>query len=186
MPRNYVLGLNAVIYYLPPANVGTPGDGTYQPTAATNFASDLATLKQNPVCIVQDVTLNLEAAQADTSTRCTKGWRTQVPTLRNGSADTSFLWKPDDSVFETFLACFLANSTIALALLDGAVESGPGSGVSTGDKVQGLYADYTVDNFTRNEGLEEALTADISFSIAPAAQGAAVPQWVVHTVTAPV
>ena len=67
MPQTYVLGMNAGLY-----------QGTAEETDPT-----LMTEVDN----VRDVTLTLEAGEADITTRGNSGWRATAPTLRECSVE---------------------------------------------------------------------------------------------------
>ena len=176
--RTFVLGLDAKVYYIPPATSVLPGDGSFVARKAAGFSADSVDLDE--VCIVQDVTTNMTAGVADVSTRCSAGWREQVQTLRDGSPDTTILWQPGNTVFKHLLDAFLSNGTLAMAFLDS--DKNPAL-LPSDDAITGLYSDFMVTDFTRNEGLEEALTANLTFTLAPSAVG--LPEWVYVIGTAP-
>lgn len=73
---SFILGMDAKLYY------GTAG-------SAAN------TLMGN----VRNVTLNLEAGEADVTTRANSGWRATAPTLRECSVEFEMVWDPDDAGF---------------------------------------------------------------------------------------
>ena len=78
MSQEFLLGMNAKIYQGP--------SGT-----------DLASLTE--MSNVKDVTLNLEAGEADVTTRANQGWRATAPTLRECTAEFEMLWKPGEPGF---------------------------------------------------------------------------------------
>ncbi len=98
---------------------------------------------------VKDVTLNLETGEADVTTRGNQGWRATVATLKNGSVEFEMIWDTGDAGFTAIRQAYFNNTAIALAILDG--ESG-----------EGLDADFSITNFTRNEPLEEAITVSVT------------------------
>jgi hypothetical protein len=98
---------------------------------------------------VKDVTLNLETGEADVTTRGNQGWRATVATLKNGSVEFEMIWDTGDAGFTAIREAYFNNTAIALAILDG--ESG-----------EGLDADFSITNFTRNEPLEEAITVSVT------------------------
>ena len=136
MSQEFLLGMNAKIYQ------GAAGGA-------------LATLTE--MANVQDVTLSLEAGEADVTTRANQGWRATAPTLRECTAEFEMLWKPGDTVFEAIKTAFLTAGTVALAVLDQKV------GI-TG--AQGPLGDFSITNFSRNEALEEAIVADVTAKLA--------------------
>lgn len=163
MARDFVLGLNAKMYYLR-LNEGVASDGI-----KTDFATDKATLVNNELDNVRDVTLNLETGQADVTTRGGSGWRQIVATLKSGTVETQMVWDPTDVGFTDFLTAWLAGRTIAVAILDHVTVP------PSGEKVIGLYADFAITNFTRNEQLENALLADVRLNVG---RGTTSPEWV--------
>ena len=98
---------------------------------------------------VKDVTLNLEAGEADVTTRANAGWRATVATLKEGSVEFEMVWDSDDPGFAAIRTAYFTNTPIALAILDG--EDG-----------EGLDADFSITNFSRNEPLEEAITVSVT------------------------
>lgn len=106
---------------------------------------------------VKDVTLNLEAGEADVTTRSNSGWRATAPTLRECTCEFEMIWKPGDTQFEAIKTAFLTAATIALAVL-------------TGDKAatgsEGPAGDWSITNFSRNEALEEAVTVSVTAKLA--------------------
>lgn len=137
MASTYVLGMNA---------------GLYQAASGT---TDVDTMTE--VDNVRDVTLNMEAGEADITTRGNSGWRATAPTLRECTIEFQMVWKPGDSVFEAIKDAFLGASTVALAVLD---QTRDNSGA------QGPLGDFSITNFSRNESLEEAIVADVTAKLA--------------------
>ncbi len=98
---------------------------------------------------VKDVTLNLETGEADVTTRGNQGWRATVATLKNGTVEFEMIWDTGDSGFAAIKDAYFNNTAIALAILDGA-------------NGEGLDADFSITNFSRNEPLEEAITVSVT------------------------
>lgn len=121
-----VLGLDAKIFY------GTAGS-----TATTELSN------------TRDVTLNLETAEADVTTRAAQGWRETVATLKDASVEWVMIYDTADAGFTAIKDAFFNNTAIALAVLDGVGGSG-------------LDADFSITTFSRDEALEEALTVSIT------------------------
>jgi hypothetical protein len=105
---------------------------------------------------VKDLTLTLEAGEADVTTRGNNGWRATVATLKDGSVEFEMVWDSGDADFVAFRDAFLDNEPIELAVMDGPI-TGAGSSGS-----QGLRASFAVTGFSRNEPLEEAITVPVS------------------------
>ena len=136
MAEEFLLGMNAKIYQGP---TGT----------------DLASLAE--MSNVKDVTLNLEAGEADVTTRANQGWRATAPTLRECTAEFEMLWKPGDAGFDAVKTAFLTSATVRLAVL-------------TGDKAasgtDGPRGDFSITNFSRDEPLEEGVTVSVTAKLA--------------------
>lgn len=143
----HVLGMDAKLYY----NTGS-------------YASPTWTLIDN----VRDLTLNLERGDTDITTRGGGGWRQSVATLADGSVDFGMVWDNTDTVFTAIKNAFINNTVVEFLVLDGLVATS-GS--------QGLRASMAITSFSRNEGLEDALTVDVSAKTAYADNA---PSW--HTV----
>jgi predicted secreted protein len=116
---------------------------------------------------VKDVSLNLETGSADATTRGNGGWRATLATLREGSVDFESVWDTDDEGFTAMQQAYFSNGTIEVAVMDGDI---------TAAGTEGLRATMSVTNFSRNEPLEEAITASISLKPAYAVNP---PEWMV-------
>ena len=130
MSTTFVLGMNAKLYY------GAAG-------------STASTLMDN----VRDVTLTLEAGEADVTTRANQGWRATAPTLRECTAEFEMVWDPADAGFAAIKDAFLSAGMVALKILD---KSGG----------QGPDGDFAITSFSRNEALEEAITVSVTAKLA--------------------
>ena len=102
---------------------------------------------------VRDVTLNLEAGEADVTTRGNNGWRATVATLKDGSIEFEMVWDSDDDDFTAIRDAFLNKTSVEMAVMDGSMATS-GS--------QGLRASFMVTSFSRNEPLEEAITVSVT------------------------
>lgn len=164
------LGLNAKLYYQNPANSTVITDGGRLAWPANSEPPGLTLLSN-----VQDVTINLERGEADISVRGGNGWRQKVGTLKDGSLEFTMIWDPTDAGFTAIKNAFFdvggvgsASNVIALVALDGAKATAG---------FQGLWADFAVLNFTRNEPLEEALTVTVTVTPTRGPNNVA-PEWV--------
>lgn len=104
---------------------------------------------------VRDLTLSVEAGEADVTTRANSGWRATLATLKEGTLEFEMVWEPGDAGFEAIKDAFLNGTVIGLAALD----SGGASG-------EGLVADFSITNFSRAEPLEEAITVSVTAKVA--------------------
>ncbi|HOF17728.1 MAG TPA: phage tail tube protein [Phycisphaerae bacterium] len=106
---------------------------------------------------VKDVTLTLEAGEADVTTRANSGWRATAATLRQCTAEFQMVWKPGDAGFDAVQAAFLSNGTLELAILD------QDRGVAG---AQGPKGSFSITSFSRSEALEEAIVVNVSAKLA--------------------
>ena len=118
---------------------------------------------------VRDNTLNLEKGEADVTTRGNNGWRATIGTLKDGSVEFEMVWDPEDDGFDAIQDAYFNDSLIALAIMDGDIDTG-----------SGLQADFSITNFTRNEPLEEAMTVNVT---AKPTYSANAPQWIENGAT---
>ncbi|MCE9530353.1 MAG: phage tail protein [Planctomycetes bacterium] len=114
---------------------------------------------------VKDLTLNLEAGEADVTTRGNNSWRATVATLKDASIEFDMVWDTGDADFAAIRDAFLNKTGIEFAVMDGDISTA-GS--------QGLRATCAITKFSRNESLEEALTVSITVKPTYAANA---PSW---------
>lgn len=134
---DYVLGMNAKLFAA---------------AAGTALASCVE------VDNVKDVSLSLEAGEADVTTRANSGWRAVAATLREASVDFEMVWKANDTTgFDLFQTAYLTGLNVSMAVLSGDLSTS-GS--------DGPYGDWSVTNFSRSEPLEGAITASVACKMA--------------------
>lgn len=134
----FLLGMNAKLYQ------GTAGSGLDALTEMSN---------------VRDATLNLEAGEADVTTRGNSGWRATATTLRECTCEFDMLWKSGDVGFEAIKDAYLTSSTLRLAALTGAKSP---DGIASVAGSEGVLADFSITNFSRSEPLEEGITVSVT------------------------
>ena len=135
MAVNFQLGMNAKIY---------------QGAAETG---ETATVPTTELSNVRDVTVSLEAGEADITTRANSGWRATAATLRECTVEFEMVWKPSDTGFAAVKTAFLTGGEVLLAVLTGASDEAG---------AEGVLANFTITNFSRNEALEEAITVSVT------------------------
>lgn len=128
----FVLGMNAKAYH----NTGSYGTPTW-----------------DEMPNVRDVEINGEAAEADLTTRGGGGWRQRAATIRDGQVEFSSIWDTADTDLMAVKDAWKAGTLIDMAFMDGDIATS-GS--------QGMRAEMAVTQFTRSEGLEDALTVNVS------------------------
>lgn len=104
---------------------------------------------------IRDVTLSLEAGEADVTTRANSGWRAVVATLKEASVEFEMVWDTADAGFGAVKDAYLNNAPIGMQILDG---SSSGAG-------EGLQADFMITSFSRSESLEEAITVSVTAKV---------------------
>ena len=102
---------------------------------------------------VKDLTLNLEAGEADVTTRGNAGWRATVATLKDGSIEFEMVWDTADTNFTAIQDAFFNGTDIEFAVMDGDI---------TVSGTQGLRATMSITSFSRSEALEEALMVSVN------------------------
>ncbi|MFQ5733186.1 MAG: phage tail tube protein [Planctomycetaceae bacterium] len=114
----------------------------------------------------QDVSLNLEAGEAEAKRRGSGGWAETIAALKEASIEFGLLYRPSDPDFGVLRDAYLNRTAIDLLVLDGDVATS-GS--------QGLRAVCHITNFSREEPLEEAVT--ISVTAKPTPNSDSPPVW---------
>lgn len=115
---------------------------------------------------VKDVTLSLETGEADVTTRANAGWKATVATLKDGSVEFEMVWDSADAGFTAIKNAFFGNLAIGLAVMDGALATAG---------TQGLQADFSITQFSREEPLEEAIRVKVQAKVT---YSATAPEWV--------
>jgi predicted secreted protein len=116
---------------------------------------------------VKDLTLNLEAGEADVTTRGNGGWRATVATLKDGSIEFDMVWDTADANFTSIKDAFFGGTAVEFAVMDGNI-------TTTGS--QGLRASMSITGFSRSEALEEAIMVNVT---AKPTYSANPPEWMV-------
>jgi len=129
---SYVLGMNAKLFY---------------------GAEDAALAACTEITNVRDVTVNLEAGEADVTTRGNSGWRATAATLRECTVEFQMLWNQSDSAFQAIRNAYLNAGLVRLAPLTGALSTA-GS--------EGPFGNFSITSFSRKESLEEGVTVDVT------------------------
>ena len=140
----YVLGMNAKLYRY-------DGSSTWYEISNT-----------------RDLSLSMEKATADITTRGGDGWRQSVSTLKDGSVSFQMVYDTEDANFTALQTAFLSSDAgdILFEIFDG--------GRTTAD-TQGLEAWFTITGFNINQNLEEAMTVDVTMQTA---YNSTAPEWV--------
>ena len=102
---------------------------------------------------VKDLTLNLEAGEADVTTRGNGGWRATVAALKDAAIEFEMVWDTADAAFQAIQQAFFNRAAVELAVMDGGI---------TDAGSQGLRASFAITKFSRNEPLEEAMTVNVT------------------------
>ncbi len=108
---------------------------------------------------VKDLTVSLEKAEADASTRDNNGWRATVGTLKDASIEFTVLNKSGDTSF---------------SMLQGLWSTGTPCDVDISDAGGSLILTCEVMNFNVNQNLEEVVSADVTLKPTQSVSGAGV------------
>lgn len=155
------LGVNAEVSYLA---TGTRATWTASPTNGI-YVGAAPSLTAIP--IVRNATLNSDATEADLSSRYST-FKLTGKALREASVDFEIPWAEADAGFLALLQAHAGNTSIAVAVL-----SGPHSVAGH----IGVWADWDVKEFSRDENIEKEQIAKVK--LVPTATSTNVPpQWV--------
>lgn len=115
--------------------------------------------------LARDVSLNLEKAEADVTTRGNDGWEAIVGALKRATVEAELLQDTEDEAFQIAQDSFVGDDLIGVAIMDRAI---------TDADATGIQFDGEVLTFNRSEPLTEAVT--VSTTIKPT-YSANPPQW---------
>ena len=126
---------------------------------------------ETPAKNVKDVSINLEKASADVTTRETDGWRVKQGTLRDASVEFQVRYDSADGFFDALQEAYLGEGGIALLVGD--------------DAGKGLDADFDITNFSIDQALEEGVWVSVTAEPAWIGSSPRAPVWNETGVTAP-
>lgn len=106
--------------------------------------------------IAKDVTLTIDASEADVTTRANAGWKAVVGALKDASVECEMVYDSADAGLTALRTAFLTNVVIGIRVLDGLIP------VTGTNGTQGLSADMTVTKFENPQPLDEALTVKVT------------------------
>lgn len=157
------LGAAAKLYRLSTGTRAT-WNATLDADGFSHVGAAPAGLDEVPNC--KDVTIPLEDDKADASTRGNNGFKAYLQGLTDAAITISMIYDPADPDLQAFLKAKMTKTPIPLAILDG-------------DKAtlgtQGLWADFAVFKFEKQEPLEGAQMVNVEIAPAYSAVG---PEWV--------
>ena len=110
----------------------------------------------------RNVKLAVTTATADVTTRASPGWTQHVTTLKDATISFEMVCDTDDAGFTAIKNAWLNSEPIGIKCL--AKENG-----------EGLQADCTVTDFTRSEGLSEAIIIEVTIKVT---RSDTPPEWV--------
>ena len=131
------LGKDAVAYY------GTAGSAL---SALTTILSG-----------VRDVTLNLGAGKAKTTTRASGGWETELATLRTLGVALKIPLDTTDAGYQALATAFTSSGLLAGAFLTDAKATAG---------AEGPVGDFSVVKFDRAEPLDGEIMVDVELALA--------------------
>jgi len=133
MATTYTLGVDGKLYY------GTAAEDN--PTAMTELT------------LAQDVSVNLEADEAEITTRGGGGWKQHAQTLKDCTIEFDMLYQNDDAGYETIRDAYLDGTTVALAALDGAAATAG---------TEGLLGDFVITGFSLPQEVAGVMTVSVT------------------------
>ena len=161
MPTERIpLGMNAKLYR---------NNGTF--LAPASFTGVTCIEVKN----IRDLTLNLDKATADVTTRGNNGWRATVGTLKDGSVEFDMIADPADANYVAFRTAWLNNTPIQCAVLSNKLVSPPIPGS------EGLCAVFSVNNMSRAEPLEGAQMSTVTMTPTYEQDATFAPAWITIT-----
>ncbi len=98
---------------------------------------------------VTDVTITLDASEADVTTRDNDGFRATIGGLKECTIEFDMLYLPKDEGFTAIRTAWLESKQIHLAALTSANGEGP-------------VGDFAITGFSRSEPLEEAIKYSVT------------------------
>ncbi len=138
MPSNeFILGMDAKLYY------------------STTLAEVITSMTEADN--VRDLTLSMNAGEADVTTRGNSGWRATAATLKEAELTFEMLWKPSDAFFTAIRNAFLNSTSLELAPLD---QDRATAGA------QGPKGSWAITQFERSEPLEEGILVSVTAKLA--------------------
>jgi hypothetical protein len=135
---------------------------------------------------VKDLTLTLEKATADVTTRGNNGWRAEVGTLKSASVQFQMVVDPADAFYSAINAAYLNGTPIQFAVMSGSLTP-----LIPAKDSEGLLAVFSINSVTREEPLEGAQMASVTmtptYTTPPAAPGDPdySPSWLIAEAVAP-
>lgn len=98
---------------------------------------------------ISDVTITLDAAEADVTTRGNSGFRATVSGLKECTIEFTMMYKKGDARMKAIRTAWDTGDPIHLAAL-------------TSENGEGPVGDFSVTGFKRSEPLEEAIKYDVT------------------------
>lgn len=117
------------------------------------------------IATVRDLSMTLDKAGADVTSRANDGWRAKLPTLKEGTIEFDMVWDTEDSGFTALFDSYMNDTLLELACMDGDIAV---------PAAEGLVATFGVMKCDKKENLEEAQMVSISLEIGPSSNS---PEW---------
>jgi len=96
----------------------------------------------------KDVSVPLDKAEADMTTRANNGWKSSRGGLKDGSIEFEIKWDSEDAGVTFIRSAFMNNTNILLAVMDG--------DIAVNDN-EGFVANCEIMSFPLNQPLEEGV-----------------------------
>lgn len=129
----------------------------HSPTDLDGDSNTPATLADwDEITKARDVAIDQSDDEVDATSRANSGDKATLQGLRDRSISFDILWDTDDTDLVALKTAYLARNTIAMAFMDGDIETG-GS--------EGLCGNFSITEFNRGEGLADAVAANITVKL---------------------
>lgn len=124
---------------------------------------------------VKDLSLNIDAAEADVTTRASSGWKATIGALKDAQVEFEMVYDTTDTDQTALRTAFLNRTAVQMLVLDGAYDVAAGGS-------QGLQAYFSVLKFEIPQNQADAMTVKVTIKPAYAATA---PAWVSSPVANP-
>lgn len=101
----------------------------------------------------KDVSVPLDKAEADMTSRKSAGWKKTKGGLKDASLTFDLIWDSTDLNVRAIRTAFMTNAPIALAIMDG--------DIAVNDN-EGFVANFEIMGFEFNQPLEEGVTIPVT------------------------
>lgn len=110
---------------------------------------------EGPINLIRDVTLTIDGAEIDVTSRGGFGWREKIPGLRSWSASFNMIDDPTDTAYGVLKNALFNNTTLGFMILNALTGS---------SAAYGLRGNAFVTSMERGEPLDDAQTLSVTIT----------------------